>query len=144
MNNYELELQRSMSNEQRMAFQSEVNSRRKDGTVGVLLAVFLGGLGAHHFYLNKNGLGVLYVLFCWTFIPAIIALIEAFLMPGRVEHWNNDLATQTATRIRLLYSQSSSNIAFPGTVYCSKCGTQMSAGSRFCPSCGVAAAASAT
>ncbi|RJX80311.1 NINE protein [Escherichia coli] len=43
-----------------------------------LLAFFLGGLGAHKFYLGKVGQGFLY-LFCWTFIPAIVAFIEFFI-----------------------------------------------------------------
>lgn len=42
-----------------------------------LLAFFLGGLGAHKFYLGKPALGLVYLIFCWTFIPAIVALIEA-------------------------------------------------------------------
>ncbi len=41
-----------------------------------ILAFFLGGLGAHKFYLGKPVLGLVYLLFCWTFIPAIVALIE--------------------------------------------------------------------
>jgi TM2 domain-containing membrane protein YozV len=41
-----------------------------------LLAILLGGLGAHKFYLDQPGLGILYLLFCWTFIPAIIGLVE--------------------------------------------------------------------
>lgn len=44
--------------------------------VAVLLAFFLGGLGAHKFYLGQNGAGVMYLIFCWTFLPALIALIE--------------------------------------------------------------------
>lgn len=31
--------------------------------VAALLAIFLGGLGVHKFYLNKPGMGVLYLLF---------------------------------------------------------------------------------
>lgn len=45
----------------------------------VLLAIFLGGLGIHKFYSGKTALGVLYILFCWTFIPSLIALIEAII-----------------------------------------------------------------
>lgn len=44
-----------------------------------LLALLLGGIGAHKFYLNKPGMGVLYILFCWTYVPAIIALIEGIM-----------------------------------------------------------------
>ena len=42
----------------------------------VLLALFLGGLGAHKFYAGKIGAGVCYFLFCWTCIPSFIAFIE--------------------------------------------------------------------
>jgi TM2 domain-containing membrane protein YozV len=51
----------------------------KDKTIAILLALFLGGLGAHKFYLGQAGLGILYLVFCWTFIPAVIALIEAIV-----------------------------------------------------------------
>lgn len=37
---------------------------------------FLGGFGAHKFYAGNTGLGILYLLFCWTYIPAIISIIE--------------------------------------------------------------------
>jgi TM2 domain-containing membrane protein YozV len=39
----------------------------------------LGGIGVHKFYLNKVGLGILYIIFCWTFIPALIGLIEGII-----------------------------------------------------------------
>lgn len=45
----------------------------------VLLAIFLGGLGIHNFYAGKTGLGILYLLFCWTFIPSIAALVQAII-----------------------------------------------------------------
>lgn len=44
-------------------------------TAGVL-AILLGGLGIHKFYLGAWGWGIIYILFCWTYIPAIFSLIE--------------------------------------------------------------------
>ena len=48
----------------------------KSRIVAAVLAFFLGGLGVHKFYLNKNGKGFLYLIFCWTYVPAIISLFE--------------------------------------------------------------------
>jgi TM2 domain-containing membrane protein YozV/type II secretory pathway pseudopilin PulG len=48
-------------------------------TALVLLTFFLGGLGVHKFYLGKYVQGVFYLLFCWTFIPGLIALVEFFI-----------------------------------------------------------------
>lgn len=41
-----------------------------------ILALFLGGIGIHKFYAGKTGAGVTMLLFCWTGIPSIIALID--------------------------------------------------------------------
>ena len=51
----------------------------KSKTSAGILALFLGGLGVHRFYLNQVGLGILYLVFCWTFIPAIIALVDGII-----------------------------------------------------------------
>lgn len=48
----------------------------KNKTTAGILALLLGGLGAHKFYLGRIFQGLLYFIFCWTFIPALIALIE--------------------------------------------------------------------
>ena len=49
----------------------------KSKGTAIVLALLLGGLGIHKFYLGRGGAGILYLLFCWTFIPAIIAFFEA-------------------------------------------------------------------
>ena len=49
---------------------------KKDKKVFGLLAILCGGFGIHKFYEGKIGMGFLYLIFCWTFIPAIISLIE--------------------------------------------------------------------
>lgn len=51
----------------------------KSKATAAILAIFLGGLGAHHFYLGKTGLGMLYLIFFWTWIPAMIGLIEGIM-----------------------------------------------------------------
>ena len=44
--------------------------------VAALLAIILGGLGIHKFYLHRPVQGILYILFCYTLIPALIGFIE--------------------------------------------------------------------
>lgn len=74
--------------------------RQKAGAAGqsritaALLAFFLGGLGAHKFYLGKPGLGLVYLIFCWTFIPAVVALIEAI---GYLSMSDEDFAEKHGT-----------------------------------------------
>jgi len=50
----------------------------KERTVAILLCFFLGGMGIHKFYLGKNVEGTLYLIFCWTFIPSILAFFDFF------------------------------------------------------------------
>lgn len=48
----------------------------KSKVVAAVLAWFLGGFGVHRFYLGQVGKGLLYLLFCWTFIPFFVAFID--------------------------------------------------------------------
>lgn len=50
----------------------------KSKQTAAILAFFLGGLGIHKFYLGKSVQGILYIIFCWTMIPALIAFFEFF------------------------------------------------------------------
>jgi TM2 domain-containing membrane protein YozV len=51
----------------------------KDKTTAGVFALLLGGLGIHKFYLGQTAAGIVYLLFCWTFIPALIAFVEGIL-----------------------------------------------------------------
>lgn len=44
-----------------------------------LLAIFLGGIGVHKFYAGKTGSGIVYLIFCWTAVPAIVGFIEGII-----------------------------------------------------------------
>lgn len=61
-----------------------------------LLAIFLGGLGIHKFYMGKVGMGILYLVFCWTYIPAFVAFIEGIIYLA-----SNDHNFQVKNRVRL-------------------------------------------
>lgn len=53
--------------------------------VAILLALLLGSFGIHKFYLGQRKAGLIYLLFFWSGIPALIGLIEAmwYLFMGR-------------------------------------------------------------
>jgi TM2 domain-containing membrane protein YozV len=51
----------------------------KSRVIAIVLALLVGGIGAHKFYLGRIGQGILYLLFFWTIIPAIIAFVEAII-----------------------------------------------------------------
>jgi TM2 domain-containing membrane protein YozV len=69
-------------------FYQQYEQVRRDEVVGILLALFLGGFGIHHFYLRRTGLGILYACFCWTPFPWVLGFIECFFMPARVREFN--------------------------------------------------------
>ena len=49
---------------------------KKNKTTAGLLALFLGSLGAHKFYLGKTKMGIIYLVLCLTGISALISLYE--------------------------------------------------------------------
>lgn len=78
----------SLPTDKQTPFLLQINSVKKSPTTAVLLALFLGGIGAHKFYLGKTVAGILYILFCWTSIPSWIALFEALGLSGSVAKYN--------------------------------------------------------
>jgi TM2 domain-containing membrane protein YozV len=140
-------------------FYQQYEQARRDEVVGILLALFLGGFGIHHFYLRRTGLGILYACFCWTPFPWVLGFIECFFMPGRVREFNAIQAAGIAAALGIsmpAYGQpinvtvnvppggnapaaSASAIVQPGTLMaCGKCGKTNAAGAKFCSGCGAA------
>ena len=126
-------------------FYQQYESTRRDEVAGILLALFLGTFGIHHFYLRRNGLGILYCCLCWTSIPTFLGFIECFFMPGRVREFNAIEAARIAAGLGIAVPRWGEPPAMgfvapppapatPGV--CANCQTANPAGSRFCSGCG--------
>ena len=48
----------------------------KSKGVAILLCVFLGGLGAHKFYLGQSLKGLLFLALFWTCIPLLVSIFN--------------------------------------------------------------------
>jgi TM2 domain-containing membrane protein YozV len=128
-------------------FYQQYEAVRRDEVVGILLALFLGTFGIHHFYLRRIGLGILYCCFFWSGIPAFLGFIECFFMPGRVREFNAIQAAGIAAVLGLsappigwpvnMPPSAGAPRPQPGTlVACTRCQTTNIAGARFCSACG--------
>jgi TM2 domain-containing membrane protein YozV/RNA polymerase subunit RPABC4/transcription elongation factor Spt4 len=51
----------------------------KNKWVAVILALWIGGLGAHKFYLGKYAQGIIYLVLFWTAVPFFIGWVEAVI-----------------------------------------------------------------
>jgi TM2 domain-containing membrane protein YozV len=130
-------------------FYQQYEAVRRDEVVGILLALFLGTFGAHHFYLRRTGLGILYACFFWSGIPSILGFIECFFMPGRVREFNAIQAAAIAATLGIPMpgwgQPVGSAMAMPPALApvqpsvltaCPNCQRTNPAGSRFCSGCG--------
>jgi TM2 domain-containing membrane protein YozV len=93
----------------------------KEKVVAILLCFFLGGFGIHKFYLGQTGYGIIYLLFCWTLIPGIVAFFELLMLismsdaefnrqynPGSVASSSTGSikdATESLSELKKLYDQ---------------------------------------
>ena len=133
---------------QQSIFYRQYELERRDEVVGILLALFLGGFGVHHFYLRRTGLGVLYCFFCWTPFPWVLGFIECFFMPGRVREFNAIQAGAIAFMLGIPMPGWNQPVnvtvnvpqgAQAGTLLaCRRCQNANPGGARFCSVCGTA------
>ena len=127
----------NMNDHQRAWFYAEYERARKDEVVGVFFALLLGSFGIHHFYLRRDGLGVLYLIFFWTGIPAFLGFVECFFMPGRVRQYNATQALYISSQV-LGSTGSTGPIAPPASARCDTCGNIVDPTAVFCNHCGAA------
>ena len=132
---------------QQVLFYLRYEAARRDEIVGILLALFLGGFGIHHFYLRRTGLGILYCCFCWTPIPWVLGFIECFFMPGRVREFNAIQAAGIAASLGIAVPGWGQPVYMPPVVVgvqpsamtaCPRCQQANVPGVRFCSGCGTA------
>ena len=95
-------LMKEMSSQERILFQNEYSANKKSVTTGVLLALFVGGLGIHKFWLGETGIGILYLLFFWSFIPALVAILDACLMGNTIKNYNLKVANAAYQKIIMM------------------------------------------
>ena len=97
-----IEIQKQLSENERNVFSYKFERQKKSVSTYALLAFFLGGFGAHKFYFGQIGIGVLYAIFVWTFIPSIVSIIETFLSGDAVKSKNLKIAQEIYEEIKLL------------------------------------------
>ncbi len=97
-----IELQRQLPSNEANTFAYKFERRKKSVTTAVLITFFFGGIGIHRFWFNEIGIGFVYILFSWTFIPYFIALIELFFMKRKVDDYNYELAQEILKEIVIL------------------------------------------
>ena len=72
----------------------KTKNRREAG----ILAIILGGIGVHKFYLGKYGQGLICAAFCWTFIPAVIGIAQGVhYLTETDEQFEDELKPKTKT-----------------------------------------------
>lgn len=52
----------------------------KSKTTAGVLALLIGGLGIHYFYLGKTTGGIVFLLLCCTGIPSLLAFVQGIMM----------------------------------------------------------------
>ena len=56
------------------------DAKRVSKATYIALAILLGWIGAHEFYAGRADRGVLSVVFCWTLVPWIVAIVQVVKM----------------------------------------------------------------
>ena len=83
-------LKKDLSNDEKMQFDTQYATQRKNPTTALLFSLFLGGVGADRFYTGDTGLGFA-KLFTLGGI-GVWAIIDLFLIMKATRRKNADMA----------------------------------------------------
>ena len=97
----------NLTTQQQMLVEQRITNDAKSPLVAYLLLIFLGGFGAHRFYLGKTGTAItMLVLFILGWLTVVIGigllalaavgiwgLVDIFLIPGMIQE-NKDALRQ--------------------------------------------------
>lgn len=106
----------TLTTDQQMLVEHRLSNDKKSIGVAYILWLFLGGLGAHRFYLGKTGSGIAMlcltligmitlVVYIGAFILAAVGiwmLVDAFLIPGIVASDANAKRAMIAKEISVM------------------------------------------
>jgi TM2 domain-containing membrane protein YozV len=77
-----------LTTQDKILIEQRISNEKPSAGVAYLLAIFLGVLGAHRFYLGRTGSGVAMLLISLTFFGLLITyiwvLVDLFLIPGMI------------------------------------------------------------
>lgn len=121
----------------------------RDRQASALLAIFLGTVGAHKWYLRRPWEAILYCVFFWTFIPTVLGVMEgiwylslsddefrARVVERRPDADTIDPARWFTREARDAAPPAGSPGMPPGWDLCAACRTLNPLDARFCLRCG--------
>lgn len=89
--------------QQKLFFHEGYDNQSRSPSTALVLALLLGGIGAHRFYLRQWGWGIAYILFSWTLIPIVVSLVECFFIRKRTEKYNEQAANTIVQKMNVIF-----------------------------------------
>lgn len=91
-------MQQGLNDQQKILFQTQYNSVKKDRTIALILSILLGTLGIDRFYVGDLVMGILKLLTAGLF--GVLWVIDWFLIMGRADKYNRNKAREILAAIK--------------------------------------------
>ena len=100
---YSMQLAASLTPAQQQIFYAEYHHRAKEYSTALVLAILLGLLGVHKFYLGRTGQGILHLalsLFSAFTLGIVLVIVDIFRLRGTVYRVNREIADKIAASVQ--------------------------------------------